>query len=55
MPDVRPEKLIEAMKHDKKNLQGKIKFVLPRTTGEVVINEDVNISILEQVLVDQDE
>ncbi len=54
IPALQPEELIQAMKHDKKNLQGKIRFVLPRTIGEVFITEEVSTSIIEQALVESD-
>jgi len=49
------EKLTQAMKHDKKILQGKIRFVLPRSIGNVFITEEVSQSLIEQVLVEQND
>ncbi len=48
-------KLIQAMKHDKKNLAGKIKFVLPEKIGSVFITDEVNPSIIERALEESDE
>ncbi|MEA3253344.1 MAG: 3-dehydroquinate synthase [Chloroflexota bacterium] len=50
MSGLRPEKMIEAMRHDKKVLEGKIRFVLPRLIGDVFISDGVNLSLIEQVL-----
>ncbi|MDD5082622.1 MAG: 3-dehydroquinate synthase, partial [Dehalococcoidales bacterium] len=36
--------IIQAMKHDKKISQGKIRFVLPRTIGNVYITDEVSLS-----------
>ena len=52
IPTLQFEKMIQAMKHDKKIMQGKIRFVLPKTIGEVLITEEVSPSIVEQVLVE---
>ena len=52
IPTLQLEKIIQAMKHDKKIMQGKIRFVLPKTIGEVLITEEVSPSIVEQVLVE---
>jgi len=51
LPPLEPEKMVQAMKHDKKILQGKIRFALPRTIGEVFITDEVSTSLIEQVLV----
>lgn len=55
IPTFQLEGLIQAMKHDKKILQGKIRFVLPRSIGEVFITGEVSPSIVEQVLVEWNE
>ncbi len=52
IPTLQFEKMIQAMKHDKKIMQGKIRFVLPKTIGEVLTTEEVSPSIVEQVLVE---
>jgi 3-dehydroquinate synthase len=44
------EKIIEAMKHDKKNTGGKIKFILPRAIGEVFVSDNVSTDLVKQVL-----
>ncbi|HEY95705.1 MAG TPA: 3-dehydroquinate synthase [Dehalococcoidia bacterium] len=51
LPNLAPEKLLEAMKHDKKVAEGKIRFALPKRIGEVFITDDVSTSIIEKALV----
>ncbi len=50
-PDLKPEKLLSAMKHDKKVIEGKIRFALPKTIGEAFITDEVSTSIIEKALV----
>ena len=45
--------LTQAMKHDKKVLLGRIRFVLPKILGEVFITDEVPISLIEQVLLEE--
>ncbi len=52
LPDLKLKELIQAMKHDKKILQGKIRFVLPKSIGDVFITDEVSPSILEEALVE---
>ena len=52
LPSLQLKKLVQAMRHDKKILQGKIRFVLPRSIGEVFITDEVSQSIIEQTLVE---
>ena len=54
LPDLELEKLIQAMKHDKKILRGKIRFILPKTLGSVFVTEEVSLSLVEKTLVSQD-
>ncbi|UCC17389.1 MAG: 3-dehydroquinate synthase [Dehalococcoidales bacterium] len=51
LPDLAPGKLLEAMKHDKKVVQGKVRFALPKRIGEAFITDNVNTSIIEKALV----
>ena len=44
------EKIIQAMKHDKKILKGKIRFILPKSIGNVFITDEVSPSLVEQAL-----
>jgi len=55
LPDLEVEKLIQAMKHDKKVLRGKIRFILPQALGSVFITDEVSLSLVEQVLVNWNE
>ncbi len=50
MPKLDTGKIMQAMKHDKKISGGKIKFVLPKTIGEVFITDEVDLSLVEEVL-----
>jgi 3-dehydroquinate synthase len=43
-------KIIQAMKHDKKITAGKVRFVLPKAIGEVFISDEVDLSLVEEVL-----
>lgn len=49
-PDLDLERLVSVMKHDKKVRQGKVRFILPRSLGEVFITDDVSLSLVKQVL-----
>lgn len=51
MPELAPEKLLEAMQHDKKVVEGKIRFALPKYIGKAFITDDVSASIIEKALV----
>ena len=55
LPKLELKKLVRAMKHDKKVLQGKLRFVLPRMIGEVFITDEVSQSLIEKVLVNWNE
>ncbi|MEE8413324.1 MAG: 3-dehydroquinate synthase, partial [Dehalococcoidales bacterium] len=55
IPDLQTEKLIEAMKHDKKITHGKIRFVLPERIGEVFITDEVSPAVVEEVLLNRNE
>ena len=51
LPAFDAEDIIQFMKHDKKIIRGKIRFVLPRSIGEVFITDEVSPSLVKQVLV----
>jgi len=51
IPDLEVEKIIKAMKHDKKILKGKVRFILPKSIGNVFITDEVSSSLVEEVLV----
>ena len=52
MPKLELEKVIQAIKHDKKILEGRLRFALPRSLGDTIITDEVGSSLVEQVLVD---
>ncbi len=47
--------MLQAMEQDKKILRGKVRFVLPKSIGNVFITDTVSTSLVEQVLVDFNE
>ena len=53
MPGLEIEKIIQAMKHDKKVLRGKIRFVLLKSIGSAFITDEVDVSLVEKVLVNE--
>lgn len=44
------DNVVQIMKHDKKVLQGKVRFVLPKTIGEVFVTDKVDINLIKKVL-----
>ena len=50
IPELNIGRITEAMRHDKKIAQGKIRFVLPRKIGEVFITDEVSPRLVEEVL-----
>jgi len=40
MPNLNIESIIQAMKHDKKILRGRVRFILPKSIGEVFITDE---------------
>ena len=52
MPDLDTEKIVQAIKHDKKITAGKVKFVLPKAIGDVFVTDEVSLSLVEEVLKD---
>ncbi len=44
-------KVIQAIKHDKKIFKGKIRFILPKSIGSVFISDEVTLELIERVLV----
>jgi len=51
MPDLKVTEMMQAMRHDKKVRQDKVRFVLLKSIGDVLITDEVNPSLVEQVLV----
>lgn len=52
IPGARSTKLIQAIQHDKKVLEGKVRFALPTSIGTAIITDEVSPSQIEQALVD---
>ena len=52
MPKLEVERVIQAIKHDKKIVKGRLRFALPRSLGDTIITNEVDLSLVEQVLVD---
>ena len=50
MPGLEAEAIIQSMRHDKKIVRGKIRFVLPKSIGEVFVTDEVSTSMIKQVL-----
>ena len=51
MPNLKIEETIHAMKHDKKVLKDKVRFVLLKSIGSAFITDEVSPSLVEHVLV----
>ena len=51
IPDFKIEGIMQAMKHDKKILKGRVRFILPKSIGEVFITDEVSSSLVKSVLV----
>lgn len=51
LPDLKIEEIMKAMRYDKKVLRDKIRFVLLKAIGDVFITDEVDPSLVEQVLV----
>lgn len=47
---LKPKRIIEALSRDKKVREGKVRFILARDIGQVVIRDDVPTGIIEEVL-----
>jgi 3-dehydroquinate synthase len=54
MPDLKMEDIIQAMKHDKKVEQDKIRFVLLKSIGDAFISDEVSLSLVEEALLGQE-
>ena len=53
MPAINMEKVMQAMKHDKKVAQDKIRFVLLESIGNAMITDKVTPALVEQVLANE--
>ena len=54
VPDLNVAGVMQAMQHDKKVLQGKVRFVLLKCLGEAFVTDEVNLSLVEKVLVNDE-
>ncbi len=50
VPELKKEKIIQAMKHDKKVRKEKVRFVLLKSIGRVLVTDEVSPSLVEEVL-----
>jgi 3-dehydroquinate synthase len=50
LPEMEIKQVLRAMRYDKKVQSGKIRFVLPRSIGEVFITGDVSPKVVEKIL-----
>jgi len=50
MPDLKPEEIIQAMKHDKKVRENKVRFVLLKSIGDVFVSDEVSQALVERIL-----
>jgi len=54
MPNLKIDDILQAMKHDKKVLQDKVRFVLLKSIGNAFVTDEVSPSLVEEVLVGQE-
>lgn len=50
VPELDSESLVSVMQHDKKVKHGRVRFILPRSLGEVFITDEVNLSLVRKIL-----
>jgi len=55
LPDIDISQIMNAMKHDKKVLAGKIRFILLNSIGKAVMSDVVPVSLVKEVLVSNDD
>ena len=55
MPHLEIDKIMLAIKHDKKVLQGKVRFVLLRSIGNAFLSDEVDTPLVEKVMADVNE
>ncbi len=55
LPEYKIEDMMQAIKHDKKVLQGKLRFALLKSIGEVFLTDEVDSSLVEEVLNERNE
>jgi 3-dehydroquinate synthase len=54
MPDIKMEDIIQAMQHDKKVQQDRIRFVLLKSIGDTFITDEVSLKLVEEALLAQE-
>jgi 3-dehydroquinate synthase len=52
LPKLDVKKIMQAMQYDKKVQKGKIRFILPRSIGQVFITDEVSPAVVEKVLME---
>ncbi len=52
MPELKVEEVVSAMRHDKKVLRDKVRFVLLKSIGDAFVSDEVNPALVKEVLVD---
>ncbi len=50
IPDINTDKILQAVKHDKKNIAGKIRFALPHNIGDFYITDQVDTSTIRNAI-----
>lgn len=55
MPKLEIKEIIEAVKHDKKVLKGKVRFILLKSLGRAFITDEVSLSLIEEILAEWNE
>jgi 3-dehydroquinate synthase len=55
IPGLDIDDLMQALKHDKKKKEGKIRFILPKSIGEVFFSDEASTALIEQVLREMNE
>jgi 3-dehydroquinate synthase len=51
LPNIKVEKIVQAMRHDKKVSQDRIRFILLKSLGSALVSDDVSPSLVEKVLI----
>ena len=51
--ELKADRLLEAMQHDKKIVGGKVRFVLLKAIGEVTVTDDVSPDLVKDVLLEK--
>ena len=50
MPKVKIDEIMQAMQHDKKIVDDKIRFVLLKSIGDAFVSDEVSPSLVKEVL-----